>query len=59
LPVNGLVELKVFYRPGRKVKAVVNQIQNAGNHQIKFDGNNLNSGIYLCRLKVDDFVQVN
>jgi hypothetical protein len=59
LPANGFVELKIFDTLGREVKTLVNQIQNAGNHEIQFDGSKLNSGIYLCRLKVNDFIQVN
>ncbi|RLD12695.1 T9SS C-terminal target domain-containing protein, partial [candidate division KSB1 bacterium] len=47
----GKVNLTVYNSLGQKVKTLVNKIQNAGLHEVKFDGGSLPSGIYFCSLK--------
>lgn len=51
------VEMKVFDILGREVATIVNEIKNAGNYQVQFNGNSLASGIYLLRLKAGEFIQ--
>ena len=45
------VTLKVFDILGREVTTLINEIQNAGEHSIHFDGTHLSSGIYLYQLR--------
>jgi hypothetical protein len=38
---------------GQKIRTLVNQPQTAGEHYVNFDARNLDSGIYIYRLKID------
>jgi len=44
------VQLVIYDRLGRMVKTLVNKVQEAGNHQVTFNANDLASGIYFYRL---------
>jgi hypothetical protein len=59
LPKSGLVQLKVYDLLGREVSVLVNEVQTEGAYTINFDAGNLPSGIYICSLRVNDFVQNN
>ena len=50
---NAQVNLKVFDIAGRKVCNLVDQKQNRGSHEVKFDASMLTSGIYFYRLSID------
>ena len=50
------VKLTVFDITGREVAELVSERQAKGNHEIKFNGENLTSGLYLYRLSVNDKV---
>lgn len=52
LPDHSHVELKVFDMLGRNIATLVDKEQHPGNYEVKFDGSNLESGIYLYRIKV-------
>lgn len=52
------VTLEVFDLSGKKVRTLVNNRQNSGNHQVRFDSANLPAGIYLYRLTVNGQSQV-
>ncbi|MCK6614652.1 MAG: YCF48-related protein [Ignavibacteriaceae bacterium] len=52
LPVSGLVQLKVYNTTGEEVAALVNQLQDAGSYQIRFNAAGLASGTYLYRITV-------
>ncbi|MBU1652772.1 T9SS type A sorting domain-containing protein [bacterium] len=45
------VSLKVYDVQGREVAELVNGWREAGSHQVTFDGSDLASGIYFCRLE--------
>lgn len=51
------VTLKVFDMTGREVATLVEGVIPAGNHQVRFDGSNLSSGIYMYRLQAGDRVR--
>jgi hypothetical protein len=51
------VRLSVFDMLGREVVVLVNERRDAGVHEVKFDGSNLASGVYLYRLQAGDFTQ--
>ncbi len=48
--VEGLVQLKVYDVLGREVAVLVDGLQQAGNHEIRFNGTQFSSGIYFLRL---------
>jgi len=55
VPEEGNVILTVYDIRGKLVKTLVrNQVKQPGSYAIKFDGQGLSSGIYICRLQVDD-----
>lgn len=56
LPVESLVELRVYDILGRQVAALVNETMKAGYHKVTFDAGNLASGIYLYRLRAGNTV---
>lgn len=51
LPAASEVLLEVYNISGQHVATLVNGTQNAGTHQVRFDGSGLSSGIYLYRLQ--------
>jgi len=53
----GFVQLKVFNSLGQEIATLVNEKQNAGKYEIKFDASRLPSGIYFYSIRVNDFVQ--
>jgi len=55
MPVDDNVEIKIFDLLGREVGVILNQKMNAGQHEIKFDGSNLSSGIYFYTMKTSRF----
>jgi L-ascorbate metabolism protein UlaG (beta-lactamase superfamily) len=50
IPSTEFVALKIFNALGHEVKTLVNRQQKAGDYQVRFDGKNLSSGVYFCRL---------
>ncbi|MEI7672904.1 MAG: T9SS type A sorting domain-containing protein, partial [Deltaproteobacteria bacterium] len=51
VPSSGAVTLKVYDVLGREVATIVDRVQNAGNHSVKFDGSAFASGMYVYRLR--------
>lgn len=52
----GLVQLKIFDILGKEVAELVNEVKDNGSYSVLFDGENLPSGIYICTLRINDFV---
>jgi len=52
------VTLKVFDISGREVRTIVNSYQNAGSHEINFDGSEIPSGAYFYKMEAGDFYEV-
>lgn len=57
----GFVTLKVFDILGREIVTLVNEPMSAGEHEIEFNHNQINSivyssGVYFYQLRVDDFI---
>jgi hypothetical protein len=57
LPSRAHVSLAVFNTLGQQVSVLQNGEQEAGYHEVKFDGANLPSGIYLYRLQAGSFTE--
>jgi hypothetical protein len=51
-----LVQLKVYNLLGQEVAALVNEHQAPGIYEVKFDGSNLTSGIYIYKLRASSFI---
>ncbi len=59
LPIEGNVTLKVFNVLGQEVRTLLNnEYKLLGKHNIELNAKDLSSGLYLYRLKVNDFTQV-
>lgn len=54
LPKEALVTLKVYDLLGRLVVTLVDDVRQAGEHQVNFRADNLPSGVYLYRLESGD-----
>jgi PKD repeat protein len=50
-PRSEMVTLKIYDALGRTVATLIDEIMHEGNYEVRFDGNNLASGLYLCRLR--------
>lgn len=59
IPNKAHVNLTVFSILGQKVKTIVDGIKSPGNYSIKFNAENLNSGMYLYKLQVNSNSFVN
>lgn len=57
LPAFSKVLLKIFDSLGKEVATLVDKEQSAGNYEVKFDGTNYSSGIYLCRIQAGNLTQ--
>jgi Secretion system C-terminal sorting domain len=57
LPSKSAVQLAVFNTLGQQVAALQNGEQDAGYHEVKFDGSGLSSGVYFYRIEAGSFVQ--
>ncbi len=50
LPVRSHVTVSVFNTLGQEVATVVQREEEAGYHEVRFDGSNLASGVYINRM---------
>ncbi len=50
------VTLKIYNFLGKEVAALINEQQAPGNYEVKFNGSNLASGVYIYRLRAGKFV---
>jgi flagellar hook assembly protein FlgD len=62
LPENGLVNITIFDMMGREINTLLNSSQTAGYKSIQWNATNnqsdaVSAGIYLYRIKVEDFIQ--
>jgi hypothetical protein len=51
LPLRSLVTLMVYNNLGQEVATLVSESQEAGYHEVMFNGSHLSSGVYFYRLK--------
>ncbi len=57
IPRNSSVSLRVYNTLGQMISQLVNGEQQAGYHEVRFDGSNLASGVYFYRLQAGQFVE--
>jgi hypothetical protein len=55
IPEKGFVDLSIYNLNGRKRETLINEEQGAGEYQIKFEGNELSSGMYFYRLRYNGY----
>jgi hypothetical protein len=51
------VQLTVFDALGQQISVLQNGEQEAGYHEVKFDGSHLGSGVYFYRIEAGSFVE--
>jgi hypothetical protein len=56
LPHKTTVQLSVFNTLGQQVALLQNGEQEAGYHEVRFNGSGLSSGVYFYRIRAGDFV---
>lgn len=54
----GNVTLVVYDYLGREISTLINEYKSAGKYNVKFNANNLASGVYFCRLTAGKFISV-
>ena len=47
------VKIEITDTLGQRIKLLVNEVKSSGAHQVKFDGSNLSSGIYIYSITVN------
>ncbi len=57
IPSKQFVSIKVFDMLGRQVSQLVNNINEAGNYSVTFDGSAYSSGIYYYKMETEGFVE--
>jgi hypothetical protein len=57
LPAGAHMTLSVSNALGQTVVTLVNGVQEAGYHEVKFDGTGLSSGVYFYRIQAGSFTQ--
>jgi hypothetical protein len=57
LPQRASVSLIVYNTLGQQVATLVNDNQDVGYHEVRFNGSNLSSGVYFYRLQAGAFVE--
>lgn len=58
IPNGGHVKLVVFNTLGEEIKTLVDRYQNPGEYESILNASNLQSGVYLYQLQVNDFITV-
>lgn len=56
LPKAGFVSLKIYDVTGRLISEMLNEVRDAGNYTMTFEGSNIASGVYFYRLESNNFV---
>jgi hypothetical protein len=55
VPSSTFVSLKVYDILGREVATLVDGMQQAGSHEVRFHADNLSSEVYFCRMNAGEF----
>jgi hypothetical protein len=57
IPNSGFVNLKIYDITGKEVITLVKEQKSAGSYSVRFNANNLPSGIYLCKIESGNNIQ--
>jgi hypothetical protein len=55
IPSSGLVTLKVYDALGKEVAVLLNEVKEPGSYNVKFNAENLSSGIYLYKMQSGNY----
>lgn len=58
IPKSGYLSLKVYNLLGEEIATLFEGFQQAGEHEVQFDGGELTSGVYTYRLKTENFSEI-
>ena len=58
IPQNSDVQLSVYSLLGERVASLFNGYEEAGKHEISFNGSDLPSGVYMYELRINDYSEV-
>ena len=58
LPKEANVSLRIYNRLGQLVASLVDEHKEAGSYQVQWNSSNVPSGIYFCRLRAGEFVEM-
>ena len=53
LPFESNIKITIYNSLGETVKTLLNNVEAAGSHEIRFDASGLSSGIYICSLRAN------
>ncbi len=56
LPQDGVVTIDIYDILGQKAKTILNEFRRADRYEVTFNSTGLASGIYIYRMKVNDFI---
>jgi hypothetical protein len=56
IPVDGNVSLKLFDLLGNEIYTLVDELKQAGTHELEFNASDLSSGVYYYQIKSAEFV---
>ncbi|MCW9098342.1 MAG: T9SS type A sorting domain-containing protein, partial [Ignavibacteriaceae bacterium] len=56
LPQDGVVTIDIYDILGQKVKTILNEFKKADRYEVTFNSAGLASGVYIYRMKVNDFI---
>jgi hypothetical protein len=57
IPQDGMVTIKIYDILGQEVTTILNEFKKADRYEVKFNSFGLASGVYIYRMKVNDFIQ--
>jgi len=55
IPEQSIVTLKIYDVLGREVSTLVNNVKNAGSHEVNFNASNLASGMYIYKITAGNY----
>ncbi|MDH7603953.1 MAG: T9SS type A sorting domain-containing protein [Melioribacter sp.] len=58
IPYSTHVNIIIYNSLGQKITTLVDEIKNKGIHTVRFDGKNLPSGVYFCKLEVNGITMI-
>lgn len=56
LPADGFIIVKVYDIVGSEIETLVNEEKKAGSYLVTFEGKNLSSGVYICTMSGNGFI---
>ncbi len=57
IPKRSLVSINLYDLLGRKIKTLMEKVEDAGNHELRFDGSKLSSGVYFYTMYTEYFME--